>query len=214
MRATLKINNRSITVNLSKPIDISIPLTAATKNPLAWYVDKPEITPVRLDDWVGSVEEGASVNFNTISFNPHAHGTHTECVGHISREFYSIHNALKEHFFLAEVVSVIPEIMDNDQVITLKQIKLALKGKQPSALIIRTHPNSSSKKSRKYSNTNWAYLTEAAAQYIHDLGIEHLLIDLPSVDKEKDDGACEGGREESCGGRGERRRGDGRGGRR
>ena len=91
MQATININNQLIEVNLSKPLDISIPLSATTKNPLAWYIDKPKISPVVMGDWVGSVEKGASVNFNNIQFNPHAHGTHTECVGHISSEFNSIH---------------------------------------------------------------------------------------------------------------------------
>ena len=49
-------------------------------------------------------------------------------------------------------------------------------------------PNSDTKKSKKYSNTNWAYLLEEAAAYIKEVGIKHLLIDLPSVDKEKDEG--------------------------
>ena len=39
-----------------------------------------------------------------------------------------------------------------------------------------------------YSNTNWPYLEEAAAHFIREAGVNHLLIDLPSVDKEKDDG--------------------------
>ena len=189
MQATININNQLIEVNLSKPLDISIPLSAATKNPLAWYIDKPEISPVVMGDWVGSVEKGASVNFNNIQFNPHAHGTHTECVGHISSEFNSIHEALKEHFFLAEVVTVTPKEINGDEVITKEAIEKSLKGKYTQAIVIRTNPNSASKKTKKYSNTNWPYLAEDTAQFIHDLGIEHLLIDLPSVDKEKDEGA-------------------------
>ncbi|GER60429.1 arylformamidase [Patiriisocius marinus] len=189
MRATLKIKNKQVTVNLSKPLDISIPLSAETKNPLAWYIDKPEISPVIMGDWVGSVENGASVNFNNIQFNPHAHGTHTECVGHISREFNSIHEALKEYFFSAEVVTVTSRGINGDEVITKEAIEKSLKVMNTQAIVIRTNPNSASKRSKKYSNTNWPYLAEDAAQFIHDLGIEHLLIDLPSVDKEKDEGA-------------------------
>ena len=40
----------------------------------------------------------------------------------------------------------------------------------------------------QYSNTNPTYLSEKAAIYLKEKGIKHLLIDLPSVDKEKDDG--------------------------
>ncbi len=189
MEATFKINELLYTVDLSKPLDISIPLEATKNNPLAWYLDAPKIEPVKLDNWVAKVSEGASVNFNNVYFNPHAHGTHTECVGHISEKFYSVNEVLKEFFFLSEVISVIPETLGKDEVITGIQIKSLLAGKRPEALIIRTLPNSSSKRSRKYSHTNWPYLTEDAAQYMHDLGIKHLLIDLPSVDKEKDEGA-------------------------
>jgi kynurenine formamidase len=44
------------------------------------------------------------------------------------------------------------------------------------------------KKNRNYSHTNPHYLTEEAAAYIREIGITHLLIDLPSVDREEDEG--------------------------
>ncbi len=188
MKATFKIEEQLFTVDLSEPVDISIPLEASEENPLAWYLDAPKIEPVKLDSWIGKVSEGASVNFNNVFFNPHAHGTHTECVGHISEEFHSVNEVLTEFFFLAEVISVVPETIGEDQIISAQQIKSMLKGRSPQALIIRTLPNTSSKRSRKYSNTNWPYLHKKAARYIKKAGIKHLLIDLPSVDKEKDDG--------------------------
>ena len=188
MQATLKIKTKLVTVNLSQPIDISISLSADKNNPLAWYLEKPEITPVTSDGWIGSTAEGAAVNFNTISFNPHAHGTHTECVGHISKEFYSINDVLKEFFFLAEMITVIPESKGEDEIITDYELKKILNGKQPEAVVIRTSPNTESKKTQKYSDTNWPYLSKEAAHYLRELGVKHLLIDLPSVDKEKDDG--------------------------
>ncbi len=188
MITTLKIGKELKTVDLSQPLDISITLSADKKNPLAWYIDKPEIEPVHLDGWIGSTKEGAAVNFKNILFNPHAHGTHTECVGHISKEFHSVNDSLKEFFFLAEVISVVPENKAKDQIITGYEIKKMLNGKQPEAVVIRTFPNTASKKSMKYSNTNWPYLSKQAALYLCDLGVKHVLIDLPSVDKEKDDG--------------------------
>lgn len=185
MKAT--INNFHI--DLSKPIDISIALTNTDENPIAWYQGKPEIEPVKMDDWIGKVSEGkSSTNFNNIFFNPHAHGTHTECLGHITRDFYSINQCLKQFFFLAEVISVQPEEITGDLVITKNQVEQALKGNSTEAIIIRTLPNDDSKKHLKYSNTNPPYLSEQAAIFIREAGIQHLLIDLPSVDKEHDDG--------------------------
>ncbi len=188
MKATIEHNGATFTVDLSQPIDISIPLTNNEQNPIAWYIDKPVIEPVKMGDWVGKVSEDSSTNFNNIFFNPHGHGTHTECLGHITRNFYSVNQALKQFFFTAELVSVQPEEQGEDLVITKLQIEKALEGKTPEALIIRTLPNTLDKKSKNYSNTNPPYIEEAAAVYIRECGIKHLLIDLPSVDREQDEG--------------------------
>ena len=55
-------------------------------------------------------------------------------------------------------------------------------------MVIRTLPNTKDKLSRQYANSNPPYLSEAAAIYLKNKGVKHLLIDLPSVDKEKDNG--------------------------
>jgi kynurenine formamidase len=188
MKTTIQHNNQILEVDLSNPIDISIPITNTDQNPIAWYLEKPVIEPVVFGDWIGSIKEGASTNFNSIFFNPHGHGTHTECLGHITREFYSINQLLKQFFFLAELVSIQPEIQENDWIITKNQIAEALKMTTPEAIIIRTIPNLETKKQLKYSNTNPPYLTQEAARFICECGIKHLLIDLPSVDKEHDNG--------------------------
>lgn len=188
MTATITINTKKYTVNLSLPLDISIPIRASLTNPNAWYIDQPKIEAVQLGEWVASVKEGASVNFNNIQFNPHAHGTHTECVGHITERFYSINDHLKHFFWLAEVITVAPEIKGGDQIISKAQLQFLLKQRKPQALVIRTMPNTEQKKTRQYSNTNWPYLTEEAAVFLKKIGVQHLLIDLPSIDKEKDGG--------------------------
>ncbi|SEL60832.1 Kynurenine formamidase [Aquimarina amphilecti] len=174
-------------IDISKPLDISIPLRATNNNVNAWYITAPKIEPVTDGDWIGKVSEGASTNFNNIYFNPHGHGTHTECVGHITREFYSINETLKQFFFTAEVISVNPEKKGEDFVITKSLLKELIHS-STEALIIRTLPNQDEKINKQYSHSNWPYLSEDAAIYIRELGIKHLLIDLPSVDKEKDDG--------------------------
>lgn len=176
-------------IDLSKPIDISIPLRGEASNVNAWYVNHPKIEPHTDGDFVGKVSEGASTNFNNIWFNPHAHGTHTECVGHITEEFHSVNKNLKQYFFKAEVITLAPEKYQDDFVISRKQLQYALGNKKREALVIRTLPNMKDKLTKQYSHTNAPYLLEEAVEYLVEKGIEHLLIDLPSVDKEKDGGA-------------------------
>lgn len=188
MKAIIEHNSKIIKIDLLKPLDISISLRASKNNVNAWYIGEPTIEPVKNKDWTGSAKEGAAVNFNNIYFNPHAHGTHTECIGHITEEFHSINKNLKQFFFTAELISVAPENYLKDTVISKRQIETLLKDKTPEALVIRTMPNTKAKKKRKYSETNWTYLTEEAMVFIRERGIQHILIDLPSVDREHDGG--------------------------
>ena len=112
--ASIKHNSRNYKIDLTKPLDISIPLKGGDKNVNAWYLEPPKIAPHKQDGFIGKVSEGASTNFNDIWFNPHSHVTHTECLGHISEEFNSINKKLKRFFFLAELITVAPEQVDGD----------------------------------------------------------------------------------------------------
>ena len=188
MKAFVEYNSRKIEVDISNPIDISIPIDTSKESINAWYIDDPKIFPEEMDGEKIKVSEGAVVNFNNIHFNPHSHITHTECVGHITEEVHSVNKNLKYFIFLAEVVTIAPLFHNGDFLIGVKQLKNRLRNKKRDAIVIRTLPNLEDKKRMRYSNTNPTYLSEKAAIYLREKGIKHLLIDLPSVDKEKDDG--------------------------
>ena len=196
MLITLNIEGVNYKVDLSDPIDLSIPLKAGSDRSSAWYVNEVKIDPVRTDTFTGSVEEGGSVNFRDISFNPHGNGTHTECLGHITPTIHSVNQAVKSYFSIAHVISIAPEkgfndldfSSDDDLIITLEQIKSALKNQIPQALVIRTLPNESEKCTRKWSFSNWPQLDKNAARWMTENKVQHLLIDLPSVDRETDGG--------------------------
>ena len=187
MIATITHKQKTFRVDFSKPIDISLPVTVGGVK--AWYVPEPLIEPVRMGDWVGEVSQGGSVNFKNITFNPHGHGTHTECVGHISKEFYSVNKSLKQFMFMAELITVLPSEINGDTVITKKILEDFLEDKTPEALVIRTLSNSEAKTHKNYSSTNPTYIDEGAMKYVIEKGIQHLLFDTPSVDKEMDGGA-------------------------
>ncbi|HLP54909.1 MAG TPA: cyclase family protein [Fluviicola sp.] len=175
-------------------IDCSIPLQASPENPRAWYVDAPVIEPVRTDQWTGSVAEGGSVNFRNIFFNPHGHGTHTECLGHITPEVYSVNDVRIEPFMKAQLISITPEnrtLPDGtvDSVVTASQVADALQSTETEALLIRTLPNDPKKRSTNYSSTNPTYFDAAIVDLLDKAGVKHLLVDVPSVDREQDNGA-------------------------
>ena len=187
MRAIIKIHGREYRVDFSMPIDLSIPIMAGNENVNAFYIDPVTYIPFQAGSFVGDVNQGGSCNVNTITINPHGNGTHTETVGHISKEKYPIRNSLNKFFFYARVVTLTPEIIEGDSVLTLELLK-SFELKRPEALIIRTLPNSPDKKTRQYSGTNPPYMTADAALYLREEGVKHLLLDVPSIDKEDDGG--------------------------
>jgi len=84
------------------------------------------------------------------------------------------------------LITVIPRAVDDDNVIDVEQLKLALPAIHVSALMVRTLPEGNS--NLNWSGTNPPYLSYLAAQWLKDVGVDHLLLDLPSVDREEDGG--------------------------
>ena len=66
MIASIEHKNQTYKVDLSNPIDISVPLRGDKKGVNAWYVEPMKIEPVRTDQFLGSVAEGGDVNFRNI----------------------------------------------------------------------------------------------------------------------------------------------------
>jgi len=194
MKAVIDALGGGRQMDFSQPLDISIPLRDGLENVNCFGAPLVEIWPVRMGDFVGDTSAGGFVNFKNVKLNPHGNGTHTECVGHISKEPFMLDQCLKQFFFSAELLSVYPERQDNgDRMITRDQIRAVLETIAPeqmgSAVILRTLPNHPEKKLMQYTGTNPTYVEPAAMDYLIERGVEHLLIDLPSVDREEDGGA-------------------------
>ena len=177
-------------IETSELIDLSMTLQSNPENVRAWYVDPPRMEPVRANGFIGSIEEGGSVNFRDVYFNPHGHGTHTECCGHITKEVYAVNDVLKEYFYRATLITVDPEKMENgDLLVQAAQIAPYLQKEFSDAVLIRTLPNAPDKKSMNYSGTNPCYFDIEIVDLLNEYGVKHFLVDQPSVDREEDGGA-------------------------
>ncbi|MBL7785943.1 MAG: cyclase family protein [Chitinophagales bacterium] len=190
MQTHIQLSQHTYTINLSQPLNIAIPLKAGMETVNCFYAPPLDISPVRMGDFVGDVTQGGVVNFKNVQLNPHGNGTHTECVGHIAPVPYTINQCLTEFFVLAQLISLYPQKMENgDRLITLSQLQEHWQNNNDcKAIVIRTLPNDEWKLRTHYSGSNPPYLSAEAAQFLVDKGIEHLLIDLPSVDREIDGG--------------------------
>lgn len=158
--------------------------------------------------FVGDTRRGGSCNVDRLSMIPHCNGTHTESAGHILRELLPISRALAGELLLARLVTVAatdaaattearhPAMAAPDQVITASAIRAALESgdcgeaaRAATALVLRTQPNDRAKTERDWSTGPVPpYFTAAAIEAVLAAGFDHLLVDLPSIDRSADGG--------------------------
>jgi len=189
-------------MNIGKFYDLSIKQEFSNEQTNSFGVPKATAKPFQIDNFVGDTNQGGSCNFDEIKIIPHCNGTHTECIGHILNTRDSIVDLLDDVFVQALLISChsvspdknkdkyIPNITSDDLLITKAELesKIGNNNLVGKALIIRTIPNPDSKQIRDYNESPSPFFTNDAMKYIYDLGVKHLLVDLPSVDKAYDDG--------------------------
>ena len=195
MTSTIQIGGREYAIG--EFIDISIPLRFNGPQPNAYGVARASSSPCEAGDLVGDTRQGGSCNFEQYTFIPHCNGTHTECVGHITRERISVVDRLVDAFMAPRLVSVEAEDVCGDRVITARLLAealtpaAALAGGTPAlqSLIVRTLPNDEGKLTAVYDGDNVpSYFSAEAMELIVVAGYKHLLVDLPSIDRLFDEG--------------------------
>jgi kynurenine formamidase len=203
VKIEIKISSKAYQINIEDPIDISIPLIFNGDQPNAFGVEKATSKACEVGNFIGDTRRGGSCNFEEYKFITHCNGTHTECIGHISHKRISVNNILKNCFIPSTLITVkpekasetndtyIPDKNNEDLMITKKIISDALKNNSTDfldGLIIRTLPNSETKKYRKYEGNSSPFFSLEAIKYIVSLNVKHILIDTPSVDRPFDEG--------------------------
>jgi len=191
-------NNHIYKVDMENGCDLSIKNKFSGNAPIFYDADQPKVIPQRSDGFIGDIKYGGSCNVPIVSINIHCTGTHTECISHISDTKDCIVDVCPKGLIPAFIITIKPENantitdsyhsdMSNDFVISRHAIKQKIS--QPChALIIRTLPNDFSKLTRNYDEQCAPFLTNDAVHYINELGVEHLLVDVPSIDKANDGG--------------------------
>jgi len=203
VNARFELEGRAVTVDLSHPHDLSVELDF--QGPQARHFGAPRATsqPYSVPGFAGSVARGASCNCDAITLIPHCNGTHTECVGHLTREPLHAQRIVPRGLLPALLLSVKPARSDqtpessdpapvaDDQLVTRDALQAAWPMQAPfaaRALVIRTLPNEPAKRTRDYTDITPPYLTREAVRCIVGRGIEHLIVDLPSIDRSHDQG--------------------------
>ncbi|HSN17520.1 MAG TPA: cyclase family protein [Gammaproteobacteria bacterium] len=189
MLISFEIAARKYAADLSRGISLAIPLRFDGPQPSFFGAPAAAAEAVKSGAWVGDVRKGGSCNVYRYQLVPHCNGTHTECVGHMVEDRVSVADCLPASLLPATLVSVVPR----DMVIDATLLHAALLRHPQTgfhrSVVIRTLPNGEDKLSRRYEGpVPAAYLGLDAAELLVRMGVEHLLLDVPSLDPAEDEG--------------------------
>jgi arylformamidase len=192
--------------DVSAPADLAIVLEFNGAQP-SFFVETPASSePLQLGGFTGSVANGASCNCAVHSLAPHCHGTHTECVGHVTCNPVTVASLTPVAPAVAVVVTVRPEPLGGaaggmpgghaaaaDLVITRGMLETAATAWLDApftAVVIRTLPNGPGKRHRAYSGSPSPapYFLPDAMRWLVEREATSLVVDLPSLDRADDGG--------------------------
>lgn len=189
MDLALGLEGRRWRVDLSRPLDLSIPLHFDGAQPHCFAADAARATTFAAGRFVGDVRQGGSCNCLSHTLTPHCNGTHTECVGHLTGERISVRDMALDSLLPARLLTIGPVPAGDAITRTALQQAGGAALAPCRAVVLRTLPNGPDKLSRDYdSGPPPPYLAADAMQWLVEAGIEHLLVDLPSVDPLADAG--------------------------
>lgn len=198
------IGGRAVRVDFARGICIAIMLDFGGPQPSHFGASPARAEPMSAGDFIGDTRQGGACNVPVVTINPHCNGTHTESVGHIVNEAVPIHEALPGSPILATLVTIAPiratdsgesyrpALANTDSLITATALGAALHEVTEAwleALVIRTLPNTPDKKTRRHgADVIPPFLSIDAIDYLCSRGVQHLLMDIPSVDRMHDEG--------------------------
>lgn len=210
MLITIALGHQHYNVNtdFAHSLAIAVCFNNAEQQPNHFGATPAAATTMQAGGFIGDTEQGGSCNVNELTLNPHCNGTHTETIAHIcdSSNTLSVKVSALElpPLMPCALISVTPissqicndgyspGFSPNDFVIDRQQLEQQLSSyniEQLQCVAIRTLPNMPSKCQENYSTSNQpAFFSREAILYLNELGVEHLILDIPSLDRLDDDG--------------------------
>jgi arylformamidase len=187
--------------------EIAIPLDFHGLQARAFGLPRATSEAFETDGFVGDTRRGGAANCETLTITPHGNGTHTESIGHITERRVPVADCVAAPLLAATLITVrlrpLSESSDtyagtadpDDLVITAAAIEQALARVHVpegfhDALVLRipTDDGLYAGPAQDHTGHNPPYLTDQAARALRDLSCDHLLLELPSVDRESDGG--------------------------
>ena len=199
LKIKLELNNHKYEIDLDRATDLSIPNRFDGISPSFYGSQHPIAKPLESENFIGDIEKGGSCNVPIVTVDIHCSGTHTECSGHINNSGLKIVDVCPKNFLFSQLITVSPvsssntndtyhKSLSNELIIPVEAIETEFIVGSQDTLAIRTSPNHKDKMNFNYDSDTPPFFSNQAIEFILDMGIKHLLVDLPSIDRGDDDG--------------------------
>jgi kynurenine formamidase len=182
---------------LAVPHSLARPLRFDGHDPQHFGAPPPRRTPLQVGEFSGDVRSGASCNCATLELVPHCHGTHTESAGHLTVDALDVAEIVPLQPLPALLLSVAvteaaattedsdPLPQHGDRLVTRAALAAqwpAVLPHAPRVLVVR------SRDPARDAGALPAYFSRQAIALLVERGIEHLVVELPSIDRSADGG--------------------------
>ena len=167
-------------------VDLAIPLDFHGAQPRFFASTPASAVPLEAGSFTGEVRRGASCNCSVHTLAPHCHGTHTECVGHLTDDGHTLADHASESLRLALLLTLSPDTREISPT-SLSSAAERWEGLPWTALVIRTMPNDPDKRYRRYEGAQVVpYFLPEAIEWMVSRNVASLVVDLPSLDRGDD----------------------------
>lgn len=185
----------ALQVDFAGAVPLALTLDFAAEHPRHFGAPPATSEAFRVGSFEGEVARGASCNCRRVVLIPHCNGTHTESASHLTIEQRNLQELLPAAPMSALLLTVhatqaratgedsLPQPQAGDRLIARAALLAAWAAHEPArprVLLLRT-------------GTDWRdaappFLSRQLAEELVARGIEHLVTDLPSVDRLADEG--------------------------
>lgn len=188
---------------LGAPVSLARVLDFDAPHPRAFGAPAATTSPFVAGAFNGEVSRGASCNCRAVNLIPHCNGTHTESAAHLTTDALRLTDLVPLEPLPALLLTVSPVAardsgetaepppQPDDRLVTAKAIEHAWPAAWPAGvpapqvLVLRTGP---------LDERDAPFLSLEAARLVAARGIDHLVLELPSVDRADDGGRLAGHR--------------------
>jgi arylformamidase len=204
--------SNTLAVDFTAATSLALPLDFDAPHPRHFGAPAARSEALRVGSFEGEVARGASCNCRVVTLVPHCNGTHTESASHLTVEQRALHEFLPAGPIPALLLTLqAVDAATSGEDLTLQAVDPAtsaedsLPAPQPGDRLITRAALRAARENAPYSTapraralllrtgTDWRdpappFLSRQFVEELVARGIEHLVCDLPSVDRLQDEG--------------------------